>query len=209
MVKVIQINVGAFDNNFSYLVVGEGGYYKEAVLIDPTGNIDLIKKEITRLNLKVVLELFTHAHPDHCELKEDFEKDGVKSFCPNFAKLGETELLNAAGFNIKVIHTPGHTKESVCFLIENNLFTGDTLFVKGVGTTKYGGKDNELSDSLTFLSTLDKNITLWPGHDYGGASSTLETALSNSHLKPNEKMQEKIKKMVKDYEAKFANQKRF
>jgi len=199
MVKVVQINVGGFDNNFSYLVLGEE---KEAILIDATGNLKTIEKAIFEHKAKLILALFTHSHPDHCELLPHFESIGVKCFMPKARPLAVTKNLRVAGIEIKVIHTPGHTKESVCFLIEKNLFTGDTLFVRGVGTTAYGGNDTELEESLAFLSTLDKKLLLWPGHDYGGASSTLKEALNNSHLKPSEKILELIKDKVKAYESK-------
>jgi glyoxylase-like metal-dependent hydrolase (beta-lactamase superfamily II) len=206
MVNVIQLNVGGFDNNFSYLVTKSKGS-KEAVLIDATGDLSLIKNEVNKLGLKLVLQLFTHAHPDHCELIEEFKSLGVKTFMPKIGALGEKEIINSAGMEISIIHTPGHTGESVCFVIEGNIFTGDTLFVRGVGTTAYGGSEEQLSNSLIYLSTLDGKLALWPGHNYWGASAQLKTALNNSHLRPSAGMQEKIKKMVSDYESKAGRKK--
>jgi glyoxylase-like metal-dependent hydrolase (beta-lactamase superfamily II) len=87
------------------------------------------------------------------------------------------------------------------------LFSGDTLFVKGVGTTAYGGNDEELRESIEFLFSLDKKIILWPGHNYGGEFAELGTALKNSHLKPNARIHEKIRQMVLEYESKQGNKK--
>ena len=209
MIKVIQIKVGGFDNNFSYLIFDSNSNQKEAILIDSTGDPSAIEKEILEHKVKAVAQLFTHAHPDHCELIDYFESKGIKSFKPKHAQLGFVENLTYAGINIKVIHTPGHTKECVCFLIENNFFTGDTLFVKGVGTTDYGGSESELSESLAFISTFDKNLILWPGHNYGGASSKLGEAITNAHLRPNKEILEKIKKKVIEYESKNTSSKKF
>lgn len=202
MVKVIQIPVGGFDNNFSYLVLGEGRHSKECVLIDPTGNIGAIESEINKCGAKIALQLFTHLHDDHIELMGHFERLKVKSFKPKPGSLGSKEVISVAGMNIIVFHTPGHTKESVCFLIENNFFSGDTLFVRGIGTTAYGGNDAKLGETLDFLFTLNKMLLLWPGHNYGGSSSTLKEALKNSHIAPKKKALENIKKMVQEYRAK-------
>lgn len=202
MVKVVQIGVGVFDANFSYLLLGTGAHKKEGVLIDPAGSAAKIENEIKKHSVKVVLQLFTHLHSDHTELRGHFDALGVPSFAPKPKALGLVEEISAAGLKIAALHTPGHTKEGVCFLVDGNLFSGDTLFVRGVGTTAYGGDEIELKKTLGFLFTLDPKLTLWPGHDYGGASSKLGTALSNSHLRPSSEILKMIKKKVFDYESK-------
>ena len=196
--KIIQLNVGGFDNNFSYILIGENN---EAVIIDPTGNKELIESTLIKNKLNLVSQLTTHAHPDHTELVTYFLKKGVK--LKNFEDFKKEKKFNLAGINFEVIFTPGHTSDSACFLVEGNLFTGDTLFCKGVGTTAYGGNDEELENSLNFLETLNKEIKMWPGHDYGGKSSTLGEALRNSHKKPSEKVLKEIKKKVEKYEFDF------
>jgi len=201
MVKAIQLEVRGFDNNFSYLIFKENS--GKCILIDPTGDLKIIQNALKKNNLLVEMVLLTHNHPDHCELLKYFESIGVKEFIPKKDMLGKKESINAAGIVIELLHTPGHTDDSVCYLIENNLFSGDTLFVNGVGTTAYGGNDSELDLSLAFISTLNKKIILWPGHDYGGAKTLLGEALDNSRIRPNEKTLEKIRKKVKAYEGKF------
>ena len=197
--KIIQISVGGFDKNFSYLIIGKNN---ESILIDPTGNVECIENEILKNKTKIVGILLTHSHHDHCELVEHFSKT-AKVFFPKDKKTGESEIISLAGLKINLIHLPGHTKDSAGYLIENNLFSGDTLFCKGVGTTAYGGNNEELKTSLNFLSTLNNNIILWPGHNYGGATSSLGEALNNSHIHPNEKALEKIHQMVDEYESKL------
>lgn len=197
--KITQINVKGFDNNFTYLIIGKNN---ESILIDPTGDLNKIQQEIEKNKTKVIASFFTHSHPDHCELANHFSNNS-KIFFPKNGKTGETELIKIAGLNIELIHLPGHTSDSAAYKIEENLFSGDTLFCKGVGTTAYGGNQEELINSLNFLFTLNEKIILWPGHNYGGEACTLKDALKNSHIHPKEKDLEKIKKMVKDYESKL------
>ncbi len=197
--KIVQIEVGGFDNNFSYLLIGKNN---ESILIDPTGDLSKIETELKKNNSTIVGLLLTHSHPDHCELVDHFSKK-TKVIIPKPSETGKTELIELAGLKIKLIHLPGHTKDSVGYLIENNFFSGDTIFAKGVGTTAYGGNEIELKNSLDFLFTLGKKIILWPGHNYGGATCKLTDALANSHIRPSEKILEKIKKKVEGYESKL------
>jgi glyoxylase-like metal-dependent hydrolase (beta-lactamase superfamily II) len=198
IMRIIQLNVGGFDNNYSYIIIGENN---KAILIDPTGNKKIIEKTIAEKNLTIVVQLLTHSHPDHCELANYFLKKGIK--IKKFEDLFKEKEFEIAGIKIKVLFTLGHTKDSVCFLIENNLFTGDTLFVKGIGTTAYGGNEKELEKTLNYLHTLPQELIIWPGHNYGGNTSSLKEALSFSHKKPSDKVLEEIKKKVKEYEKDF------
>jgi hydroxyacylglutathione hydrolase len=193
--KIIQLNVGGFDNNYSYLIYDKNHV---GLLIDPTGNKEIIEKTIKKQGVKVALQLITHRHPDHVELIPYFKEKGIPF-------LQFEDFLKDSGFMvgdllIKVIFTPGHTSDSVCFLIENNLFTGDTLFAKGVGTTSYGGNKEKQEESLKKLDKLDKEIIIWPGHNYNGSKTTLGKALYFAHKKPSEKIIKKIKTKIEEYE---------
>ncbi|VVB76259.1 Hydroxyacylglutathione hydrolase [uncultured archaeon] len=202
MAKILQLRVGGFDDNFSYLVLGEGKHSKEAVLIDPTGNKELIDAAIKKHDLRIVLQTITHNHPDHRELFDYFSSKGVPSIIPASKQLGEFEEKIVAGFSIRFIHTPGHTSDCVCIQLENNLFTGDTLFARGVGNTQYGGNESEQEETIAFLSQLDQKLIIWPGHDYGGAKCTLHEALKNAHLKPSKRVLDLIANKVKEYNLK-------
>ncbi len=193
--EIIQLSVNGFDNNFSYLLVGKNN---EAIIIDPTGDKKTILETLKSENLSLVLQLLTHSHPDHKELVQDFLNEGVP--LKSFSDLKKEPIFFISGIKIKTIFTPGHSKDSVCFLVENNLFTGDTLFVKGVGTTAFGGNKKQLEQSLKFLSSLDKDIIVWPGHDYGGKKSSLGKALSNSGFLPEKEELKKFFKKVAEYE---------
>lgn len=196
--KTIQINVGGFDNNFSYLIIGENN---SGILIDPTGDKEKILSVLKSNKIKLILQLITHAHPNHVELVKYFSEQGIK--LKQFSQLLEKPVFEIMGLKIKTIFTPGHTKDSVCYLIENNLFTGDTLFVRGIGTTAYGGNPIEQKKSLELLSTLNPVIIVWPGHDYGGNSSSLGEALANSNIRPSKKTFEELRKKISDYESKL------
>jgi glyoxylase-like metal-dependent hydrolase (beta-lactamase superfamily II) len=193
--KIAQLNVGGFDNNFTYIIIGENN---ECILIDPTGSKNVINAYLKQHSLKPILQLITHAHPDHIE-NIDYYAEEKKVPLKSFNELKKEKIIKICGIKIEVLFTPGHTEDSVCFKIENNIFTGDTLFVKGVGTTAYGGDDAVLANSLQSLFKLDQEIILWPGHDYGGVTSTLREALANSHIAPSKETLNLIHKKVADY----------
>jgi hydroxyacylglutathione hydrolase len=193
--KILQILVGGFDKNFTYLVFNEK---KEGFLIDATANKEKIEEEIKKNQITLTHQLITHNHPDHTELVNYFQKKNVKLIDFKELKKNPNFILN--GIKVQTIFTPGHTIDSRCYLIENNLFTGDTLFTRGIGTTAYGGNDKDLKESLNLLETLNKNIIIWPGHKYGKDSCLLKEALSFAHNKPSEKVLDEIKKRIKEYE---------
>jgi len=195
--QIVQLNVGGFDNNYTYLIVEEKD---ECVLIDPTGSKQVIDSYLKQHSLKPILQLITHNHPDHIENVSYF--GGKKVPLKEFKDLQKESEFIISNIKIKVIFTPGHTKDGVCFLVENNLFTGDTLFVQGVGTTAYGGNEKQLSETLQKMFELPQEIIVWPGHNYGGKRSTLAKALANAHLRPSKETMEIIHKRVDEYNSK-------
>jgi hydroxyacylglutathione hydrolase len=195
--KIIQVNVNGFDNNFSYIIMSNNN---DSLLIDPTGDKKILDDAIKKNNVVIKMILITHSHPDHTELLDYFLKKNVcvKKFCD----LKKNPIFFMNEIKIKTIFTPGHTKDSVCFLIKNNIFTGDTLFVKGLGTTSFGGNRLDQKKSIELLQGLDKKIIVWPGHDYNGSKTSLGKALFFVSEKPSDKIFEEIKKKVLDYEKK-------
>lgn len=170
---------------------------RDAVIIDPAGDEDklLALIETERLRIKYILN--THGHADHVlgnskmknflkvpvcmhEADDRFFNDpavrekssqelGLPPSDPADIKLKDGDILEVGSLNIEVIHTPGHTPGSVCFLVGKNLFTGDTLFVGAAGRTDLiGGSLNTLIKSIKEkLIVLSKQTLVWPGHDYG------------------------------------------
>lgn len=166
----------------------------EALVIDPGAEPEAILLALHGKKLKGIL--LTHGHADHIgavvALRSDdvpvfiHEKDARMLTNPNLslAKMvgipesqGEPDFclkdgeMSIAGLTINVLHTPGHTQGSVCFLIDGKLFSGDTLFERGVGRTDLpGGDEKALATSIARLMQLDKDIEVYPGH---GSATTI------------------------------------
>lgn len=169
---------------------------KKVALIDASisTNERQLKEELSALHIMpedVSMILFTHAHADHTGCANLFrnsqklmhEKDaeavelgdsnytlasmtGQKGILKIDKQLSGNEIINIEPFSLKVIHTPGHTKGSVCYYEQRQklLFSGDTLFVGSCGRTDLpGGNEKEIVSSISMLRNTDFNILL-PGH---------------------------------------------
>ena len=85
----------------------------------------------------------------------------------------DNDKINIGKIKVKVLHTPGHSPGSVCYLFDNKLITGDTLFVEGIGRMDLpGGDKRAVSESLKKLKKLDENIEVYPGHNYGSKDNS-------------------------------------
>ena len=185
--------VSEFSSN-CYLIEKDDSYY----LIDPSISVDKVKSYID--DKKICGILITHAHIDHIYFLEEilkeydcpvymskFSNEFLKDTYKNCSKLfGINKTFNVGNKNlillgdndlidnfIKVHYTPGHTIDSLCFEVENKLFTGDTLFKGSIGRTDfYSGDYNMISDSIKKLYSFKKNFNIFPGH---GLSSTFVT----------------------------------
>ena len=179
-----QIPVGHMQN-FSYLVGDEKT--KEAAVVDPGWEIGKILDIAKKHDLNVKHILVTHSHYDHIQQikelfdatnatvyvhKEDSEEIKNKAI-EKIKTIGEGDTINIGKIKVKVLHTPGHTPGSVCYLAGNKLITGDTLFVGNIGRTDLpGGNQRIMSETLRRLKKLDENIEVYPGHDYGSKKSS-------------------------------------
>lgn len=160
--------------NFGYLVGDETT--KRAAAIDPSFDGRPIEQEAKRLGLTIELALATHGHTDHVRDLERFARAvGAKvgahrsSRIRKDLELEDGQRLSLGQVTIEVLHTPGHTPDSVCYLAGDALFTGDTLFVGGCGRTDLPGSDvAAMHHSLVVrLRGLPDHLTVHPGHDYG------------------------------------------
>jgi glyoxylase-like metal-dependent hydrolase (beta-lactamase superfamily II) len=168
-----QFRIGPY-LNFTYLVAeAEGG---EGVVIDPSFGIDPVLAAIDARRVKVRFILNTHSHPDHIAGNEDVKaRTGAKVVAHRVApvhqdiSVSDGDAIAAGPLRFHVVHTPGHTKDSVLYVFEGNVATGDTLFVGECGRTDLpGGDPAELYDSLHHrLLALDDALVVLPGHDYG------------------------------------------
>lgn len=168
-----QYNVGPYQN-FTYLVAErEGG---EGVVIDPSFGIDPVLEAIDARSVKVRYILNTHSHKDHIAGNGEVRsRTGAKVVAHKAAPIGqdvsveEGSTLEAGGLRFQVQHTPGHTADSVLYLFEGQVATGDTLFVGECGRTDLpGGDPSAMYDSLLGrVMALDDALVVLPGHDYG------------------------------------------
>ncbi|MGE5626482.1 MAG: MBL fold metallo-hydrolase [Solirubrobacterales bacterium] len=189
--KVKRIPAGIYAAN-CYIVMDEDT--KETAVIDPGGDADDIKKVIEEMGCKVKYILLTHGHMDHTggvdELAKTYnvplalsEKDEKMTFQDKrlFGGLNKKAEINTTEVRvfmlgtheIKVIETPGHTPGGVCFLIEDMLFTGDTLFAGSIGRTDLAGGDFDtlISCIKVKLMSLKDDTIVFPGH---GPESTIK-----------------------------------
>ena len=173
---------------------------KECVLIDPADNAGKISEMIEQSGCTLKGILLTHGHFDHIMAADEVrDKYNVKVYASAEEKntlstphinLGEAygmnlsvkadiwhndgDVLNLAGFDIKAIHTPGHTKGSCCYYLKDEgvLFSGDTVFYGSVGRTDFpGGSTAEIVRSLhKLVDSLPEETEVFPGHD---ASTTI------------------------------------
>lgn len=198
MIEIIIIKPSMFAAN-TYIV-----YDKEtldAVIIDAGGKFDYIKKEIEALKLNVRGLLITHGHFDHIWVakalqdyglkvyihKDDAEKLQINNYFNlkrSFPRLNadillEEMALELGSIKIKVIHTPGHSKGGVCYVIDKAIFSGDTLFYMEIGRSDFpDGSEPQLVNSIkNKLFTLKSDYAIYPGH---GDTTTLFFEMENN-----------------------------
>jgi hydroxyacylglutathione hydrolase len=179
--------------NYSYIVLNL--QKKEALVVDPAWEIKKIEKSLENFDLTDIL--LTHAHPDHTHLvtplvkkyecsvwmsREEINHSEFK--CPGLIPVEKDMPFECSGISIFPFLTPGHTPGSMCYLISNNLFTGDTLFSEGCGAC-FGteGNPHHLYGSLQYLKRhLPKNTHIFPGHSFGVSPGKTFEALFGSNI---------------------------
>ncbi len=186
-----KLEVGLFATN-CYIIGSENSY--QGIVIDPGDEAERILTEIRDLHLDIKIIVLTHGHTDHAaaikELKaaitasvaihtDDidtlkqrllgmFMGTGSKTPPPPDRLLNEGDIVSVKSLQLKVIHTPGHSRGSICLLGNGILFSGDTLFNCGVGRSDLpgsGGNHQQLIESIrNRLLVLDDDIKVYPGH---------------------------------------------
>jgi glyoxylase-like metal-dependent hydrolase (beta-lactamase superfamily II) len=166
-------------DNFSYVIADEKT--KEAFVVDPSFNGDTIIQLVKRQGLEVRYVINTHGHMDHAADNEKVRSNfGAKIVAHKSSRgyrdvsVADGDVLKLGTINIRVIHTPGHTPDGICLLVDGRLLTGDTLFVGECGRTDLPGSSVEDMYHSFFdkLLKLDDSIEVYPGHDYGSAPSS-------------------------------------
>lgn len=185
--KLYHIQTGLLSVN-TYLLVNENT--NKAIVIDCGEFYGKIKKFADSLGVEIKTLLLTHAHFDHAGCAKKFQDTGVKvyiseveapkltndlnlascfnkkfdAFTPDYT-FNDNEQLNIEGITIKVLLTKGHTDGSATFVVEDMLFTGDTLFYESVGRTDFPtGNHAQLLQSIKRLFDLEGDYKVFPGH---------------------------------------------
>ena len=189
MLKIGKIVMGSVQTNCYFLYQEDE---KKIIVVDPADRGEYLYNAFKEAGLEVAAILLTHAHFDHIGAVESLK---VKYNIPVYVHNGEIEnskinnnvysklpsdcnvvsdndILSFNNIKIKCIYTPGHSKGGMCFLIEDNIFTGDTLFQGSIGRTDFisGDYDTLINSIEEKLMVLDKNTKVYPGH---GPSSTI------------------------------------
>lgn len=179
--------------NYSYLVMDPGS--RQAVIVDPAWEMDKIDQALRDTQTRLSGVLVTHSHPDHIHLAEPI---AAKYDCPIWMS---KEEIAASGFNarqlvaidinpwavgqmlIEAIFTPGHTPGCICYLIGDNLFTGDVLFAEGCGICPDIQAAHVMFASLENLKTrLRPQMRIFPGHSYGKPPGQIVSQLLRENI---------------------------
>ena len=202
MIQTTFVVSGSFQVN-CYIVYDS--ILKKAIIIDPGEEVQKVINRIEELNLKPELLINTHGHFDHIFsddiIREKYHiplaifKDDTEMLLDenlNFSNymdksviikqadiiFDKDEIKETSFCKYRVIHTPGHSKGSICILINNILFSGDTVFKDSIGRTDLiGGNYNELIQSLDKIKKLPEDIIVYPGH---GPFTNLKDEMNNN-----------------------------
>ena len=164
-------------STYTYLIASSKG--REALIIDPVlENVEEYLKLLTELDLKLVKVIDTHIHADHVTGTSKL-KDKTK--CATIMgentpansveiKVKDEEIIKLDHLKIRALYTPGHTSDSYSFLMDNYLFSGDTLLINGTGRTDFqnGNSKDAYNSIFNKLLKLPEETLLYPAHDYKG-----------------------------------------
>ena len=164
-------------STYTYLVASNKG--REALIIDPVlDNVEEYINLLKKLDFKLVKVIDTHIHADHVTGASKLKNQtncttimGDKTPADSVEiKVGDGEIIKLDQLEIKALHTPGHTSDSFSFMLNNYLFSGDTLLINGTGRTDFqnGSSKDAYNSIFNRLLKLPEETLLYPAHDYKG-----------------------------------------
>ncbi len=166
--------------NYCYIVVDKES--KKALVVDPSWEIDKIVNKLNEENAQLTTILLTHSHEDHINLANELvnrfnanvymsrkEIDYYGFKCRNLHALNDFDEICINKTKVSCILTEGHTAGGMCYLLQNCMFTGDTLFSEGCGICFcIGASAEKMYDSIQKIKKLvTDNVLIYPGHSYG------------------------------------------
>lgn len=199
--KVQTFILGLMQTNCYFLSDGN-----EAAVVDPAAECSKILNKLAERGLKLKYILLTHSHFDHMMALDELREAAGAPLCvhkldapaltdprlsymlqfggldrpsrPADILLEDGDIIQIGGSELKVMHTPGHTLGSVCYIAGDNIISGDTLFKGNIGRYDlYGGNYARLLESLKLLTALEGDYKVYPGH---GASTRLSVEKANN-----------------------------
>lgn len=176
-INIHQYPVGPMEN-FIYLL--ECPETHQIAVVDPAWDFPLIQSEINRLNGQLAMVLLTHCHFDHINaLEAVLEHHDIPVYVSNQSQtelindlpqtqlVGESDTISFGVHNINILTTPGHSICGQCFLVDDHLITGDTLFINGCGRSDLGDSSPQaLYQSLEKIKALPDDTVIFCGHNY-------------------------------------------
>ncbi|MGB5234684.1 MAG: MBL fold metallo-hydrolase [Candidatus Macondimonas sp.] len=162
---------------YTYLLAARPG--GEAVIIDPVlEQINAYLQLLRELDVRLVKAIDTHTHADHVTAMGQLRDttgcvtimgEQTKAECVSL-RVQDGEIIAVDGLTLRALYTPGHTNESYSFLMDDRVFTGDTLLIRGTGRTDFQNGDARAQYDSLFnkLLKLPEDTLVYPGHDYKG-----------------------------------------
>lgn len=179
--------------NNVYIIVDRES--RQAAIVDPACSIKDIERTLNRYCLDINKVLITHTHPDHIRSVEDVvKKYNSEAYvsrveaqlynyrCNNMKLFEDNDIITLGETKIKCLVTPGHTAGSSCFLLDEDIFVGDTIFMEGCGMcSSIGSSAYQMFDSINRIKhSIKDNIAVYPGHTY-----TIDVGKTIGFLKEN------------------------
>ena len=178
--EIFQTEVGLM-SNFNELIADKNS--QACAVVDPAFEVDRLLREAKQRGWRITAVLVTHTHHDHVDGVEEMVKatgatayvgagevESLRRAAPSAKIVGVSggETIEVGELRIATLPTPGHTVAGTSYIVDGNVFTGDTLFIGGCGRTDFpGGDAPTLWQSLQRLASLPEETRVYPGHDYG------------------------------------------